>query len=107
MFTNKKIVLHGYHGWHEWCGRTSMNAGIPKEMFQNTKTFKYNDINSFERYLKIIRKNSAVILEPMNIELRHRISKKKDNVLKNNTILIFDEICTDLDFHYGAQNYLV
>ena len=38
-------------------------------MFQNTKTFKYNDINSFERVFKNNKeKIAAVILEPMNIE---------------------------------------
>ena len=111
MFTNKKIVLTcGYHGWHEWyIGRTSMNAGIPKEMFQNTKTFKYNDINSFERVFKKNKeKIAAVILEPMNIEWPDIEFLKKIRAMcsKNNTILIFDEICTGFRFSLGGAQKL-
>ena len=41
MITKKKIVLTcGYHGWHEWyIGKTSMNAGIPNEMFVNLSIY--------------------------------------------------------------------
>lgn len=111
MITGRKVVLTcGYHGWHDWyIGRTSMNAGIPNEMFRNTKTFKFNDINSFK---KIFTKNknevAAVILEPMNIEWPDikflKIIRKMCS--KNNSILIFDEICTGFRFSMGGAQKL-
>ena len=111
MITKKKIVLTcGYHGWHEWyIGKTTMNAGIPNEMFVNTKTFKFNDINSFEKIFNKNKKNiAAVILEPMNIDWPNIKFLKKIRAIcsKNNSILIFDEICTGFRFSLGGAQKL-
>ena len=103
MITGRKLILTcGYHGWHEWyIGKTTMNAGIPEEMFVNTKTFKFNDISSFKKvFLKNKSKVAAVILEPMNIEWPNIkfLKKIREMCSKNNSILIFDEICTGFRF---------
>ena len=111
MITNRKIILTcGYHGWHEWyIGKTTMNAGIPREMFNNTKTFKFNDIDSFKKvFMKNKNNIAAVILEPMNIEWPNINFLKKIRAMcsKNNTILIFDEICTGFRFSLGGAQKL-
>ena len=111
MITERKIILTcGYHGWHEWyIGKTSMNAGIPNEMFINTKTFKYNDIKSFEKVFKKNKTNiAAVILEPMNMEWPNIKFLKKIRAMcsKNKSILIFDEICTGFRFSLGGAQKL-
>ena len=111
MITGKKIILTcGYHGWHEWyIGKTTMNAGIPEEMFANTKTFKFNDINSFKKvFLKNRSKVAAVILEPMNIEWPNIkfLKKIREMCSENNSILIFDEICTGFRFSMGGAQKL-
>ena len=111
MITGRKVVLTcGYHGWHDWyIGKTTMNAGIPSEMFRNTKTFKFNDINSFK---KIFTKNkfkvAAVILEPMNIEWPNIkfLKKIRQMCSENKSILIFDEICTGFRFSMGGAQKL-
>ena len=111
MITGRKIILTcGYHGWHEWyIGKTTMNAGIPEEMFANTKTFKFNDINSFKKvFLKNRSKVAAVILEPMNIEWPNInfLKKIREMCTENNSILIFDEICTGFRFSMGGAQKL-
>lgn len=111
MITGRKIILTcGYHGWHEWyIGKTTMNAGIPEEMFANTKTFKFNDINSFKKvFLKNRSKVAAVILEPMNIEWPNIkfLKKIREMCSENNSILIFDEICTGFRFSMGGAQKL-
>ena len=111
MITGRKLILTcGYHGWHEWyIGKTTMNAGIPEEMFVNTKTFKFNDISSFKKvFLKNKSKVAAVILEPMNIEWPNIkfLKKIREMCSKNNSILIFDEICTGFRFSMGGAQKL-
>lgn len=111
MITGRKLILTcGYHGWHEWyIGITTMNAGIPQEMFMNTKTFKFNDISSFKKvFLKNKSKVAAVILEPMNIEWPNIkfLKKIREMCSENNSILIFDEICTGFRFSMGGAQKL-
>jgi len=111
MVTGRKIVLVcGYHGWHEWyIGTTSMNAGIPAEMFNSTKTFKFNDLDSFNMVFEKYKKDiAAVMLEPMNLEWpsKNFLKKIQEKCRKNKTILIFDEICTGFRFSLGGAQKL-
>ena len=44
-----KILVCGYHGWHDWyIGSTSRNLGVPKEVQNLTLEFNYNDIDSLK-----------------------------------------------------------
>ena len=45
-----------------------MNNGIPKSVSNLSKTFKFNDIKSFNNIFKKYKKIAAVILEPMSFE---------------------------------------
>ena len=60
------------------------------------------------KYLKNKEKIAAVILEPMNIEWPDIEFLKKIRAMcsKNNTILIFDEICTGFRFSLGGAQKL-
>ena len=91
-----KIAVCGYHGWQDWyIGSTSMNAGIPKKIIEDTKRFEFNNIDSLEKLFKK-NKYAAVIIEPLSSELpsNNFLSKIRKLCNKNKTILIFDEICT-------------
>ena len=110
-FTKRDIILFcGYHGWHDWyIGKTTMNNGIPKSVSNLSKTFKFNDIKSFNNIFKKYKKRiAAVILEPMSFE-KPKLSflkKIKEECKKNKTLLIFDETCTGFRFNIGGAQKL-
>jgi glutamate-1-semialdehyde 2,1-aminomutase len=107
----KKVVVCGYHGWHDWyIGSTNKNSGIPIEIQNLTYRTNYGDISDFK---KIIQNNdneiACFILEPFNInepdiEYLNNVKQLCD---QNNIILIFDETLTGFKVAYGgAQKYL-
>ena len=102
------IAVCGYHGWHDWYLAANLKKnsldehiltgldpkGVPKQLRNTVKTFRYNDINSLKR---IIDKNkiAAVKMEVSRTSEPNLIFLKEVRKLcsKNNIILIFDE-CT-------------
>ena len=110
-FTGRdKILVCGYHGWHDWyIGSTSRNLGVPKEVQSLTIEFKYNDIDS----LRCAFKNNsgeiaAVMMEPVNfIEPKDDFLEKVKSIThENNALLIFDEVITGFRMNIeGAQNH--
>lgn len=110
-YTNKEIIFCcGYHGYHDWyIGTTSNSLGIPKAIKNLTKTFIYNDIDSFIRlFNKYKRKVAAVILEPSQLSLpkNNFLQKVKKITHQNQAILIFDEVVSGFRLSLGgAQEY--
>ena len=104
-YTKKnKIAVCGYHGWHDWyISSTSMNSGIPDYISKDIYKFEYNNLASLK---KLFNKNdfAAVIIEPLSINLPKNNFLKEIEILckKNNTLLIFDEICTGFRVSIGG-----
>ena len=106
-FTGRdKILVCGYHGWHDWyIGSTSRNLGVPKEVQNLTLDFKYNDIdslkNAFKNYPGEI---AAVIMEPVNfIEPEDGFLEEVKLIAhENNALLIFDEVITGFRMNIGG-----
>lgn len=110
-FTKKEVILFcGYHGWHDWyISKTTMNNGVPKSISKLSKTFKFNDILSFNNIFKKNKKNiAAIILEPMSFKKPNItfLKKIKDVCKKNKILLIFDETCTGFRFSLGGAQEL-
>ena len=106
----ERIVVCGYHGWHDWyIATTTREIGIPEAVINLSDTFIYNDLASLETlFKKFPEEIAAVVMEPTGIE------KPEDNFLQhvknlcstNGTLLIFDEIVTGFRMSLGgAQEY--
>ena len=106
-FTGRdKILVCGYHGWHDWyIGSTSRNLGVPKEVKNLTLAFNYNDIDSLKN---AFRSNSgeiaAVMMEPVNfIEPNDGFLEEVKSIAhENNALLIFDEVITGFRMNIGG-----
>ena len=110
-YTNKKIVaMCGYHGWQDWSiVTTSRNAGIPNEVGELTKTFKYNDINSLMKlFSEFPNQIACVIMEPMNIEFPQEgfLQKVRELCDREEALLIFDETITGFRYDRGGAQEL-
>ena len=110
-YTNKKIVaMCGYHGWQDWSiVTTSRNAGIPNEVGELTKTFKYNDINSLMKlFSEFPNQIACVIMEPMNIEFPQEgfLQKVRELCDQEEALLIFDETITGFRYDRGGAQEL-
>jgi glutamate-1-semialdehyde 2,1-aminomutase len=69
-YTNKKIVLvckdHPFFSYDDWfIGSTIMKRGIPNNIYNLTKSFNYNDIESLKTIIKKFKnKIACLVLEP-------------------------------------------
>jgi glutamate-1-semialdehyde 2,1-aminomutase len=105
-----KVIVCGYHGWHDWyIGTTARDGGVPDAVKNLSFETVFNDASHLEGLIAADPTGfAAVILEPTgktpadpdylravrNITARHGI------------ILIFDEIVTGFRVHMGgAQAY--
>ncbi len=105
-----KIIVCGYHGWHDWyIGSTARHLGVPKATQNLTVSIPYNDL---EALAQVFKDNpgeiAALIMEPMSADkpLDGYLESVKEMVHKNGALLIFDEVITG--FRYakgGAQEY--
>jgi glutamate-1-semialdehyde 2,1-aminomutase len=134
-YNNKKIILrcadHPFFSFDDWfIGSTNVRRGIPPEVINLTKIFKYNDIESLKTQIKKYKnKISCVVLEPASLTcptLKKNLTNfnccssypcqfnfyKSQNFLKNveslcknnNIVFILDEMITGFRWHIeGAQ----
>lgn len=116
----QKILVCGYHGWHDWylsskkkntkffsnhLPTTIKTGGIPKTLEKDIFIFKYND---FENFKKIYSKNKNDI-GIVKMEVSRNIPPK-ENFLKNirefcnnnNLVLIFDECTSGFRSNFGG-----
>lgn len=101
-----KILVCGYHGWHDWyIGSTSRNLGVPKDIQNLTLEFYYNDIESLKNAFKSNPGEiAAVILEPVTFfePKDNFLEKVKSITHENNALLIFDEVITGFRMNIGG-----
>lgn len=105
-----KIIVCGYHGWHDWyIGSTTRNKGVPEAVQALTYKVPYNDLNAVEDLLKNYPSSFAgLIMEPMNVAepAPSYLKDLKALLHKYGTLLIFDEIITGFRFALGGAQEL-
>ncbi len=135
-YTGKNIILrcfdHPFYSYDDWfIGSTIIKKGIPKEVINLTKTFKYNDINDLkEKVKKYKNKIACLVVEPAatacpkfqenqncqscSLSKCSNKYKKKYHFLKivqkickeNNIVFILDEMITGFRWDIGgAQKF--
>jgi glutamate-1-semialdehyde aminotransferase len=104
------IAYCGYHGWHDWyIGNTTRNKGVPKPVAALSHSFVYNDITSLERlFAQFPDAIAAVIMEPVGVEMPKPgfLAAVRELCVRNDTVLIFDEIITGFRLHLGGAQAL-
>ncbi len=106
-YTSKDLVaVCGYHGWQDWyIGSTTRDLGVPDKIKSLTKRFTFNDIDTLKHlFNKYPKKFAAIVLEPAGL-VGTDISFLKDVkelCLKNNALLIFDEIISGFRINLGG-----
>jgi len=105
-----KIVVCGYHGWHDWyIGTTAQDSGVPDAVKALSIAMNFNDADSLEDILKADPDGvAAVILEPTGKTpaVPGFLQAVRDLTVKYGVILIFDEIITGFRVHMGGAQAL-
>ena len=110
-YTGKdKILICGYHGWHDWYlsanlnGNSSLNnhllpgldpLGVPRHLKNTVIPFNFNSCIDFKEIVeKNIKDCAAVIIEPARNKMvcQKFISGIRKLTSQNNCLLILDEI---------------
>ncbi len=114
-----KIVICGYHGWHDWYLSAIYSKknyldthlfpnlkteGVPKYLKRYVYSVKYNDLTSLK---KIINKDKDISSLIMEVERDHKPQKKYLKSIRKlcnekNICLIFDECTTGFRDVYGG-----
>ena len=101
---------HPFYSFDDWfIGTTLPNAGIPREVIEQSHGFHYNDIASLEKlFADYPGQIACVIMEPVATEPPRDgfLSKVRDLAHANGAVLIFDEMISGFRWHLGgAQTY--
>jgi glutamate-1-semialdehyde 2,1-aminomutase len=109
-FTGRdKVLLSGYHGWHDWYLAANLGAerladhlfngidpiGVPRGLEGTALPFEYGDLNQLEDMLRANDGDvAAIIMEPMRTELPPEgyLEGVRDLADKYGVVLIFDEV---------------
>jgi len=110
-FTGRKLVVrcvdHPFFSYDDWfIGDTVMNRGVPEEISQLTKNFRFNDINSLKKiFLDYKDKIACVITEPTtHIEPNEGFLNEVEELThKHDALLISDEV--SCCFRVGFATY--
>jgi glutamate-1-semialdehyde 2,1-aminomutase len=111
-FTGREDVAicaeHPFFSYDDWFFvTTTMDGGIPKWVYDQTVTFKYNDVESLRaRFAERPGKIAAVFLEPARLEepAPGYLQAVKDLCKAEGAVLVFDETITGFRWHVqGAQ----
>lgn len=113
-YTGRNVVVrcqdHPFFSVDDWfIGDTPCDSGIPQEVKNLTKNFRYNDLASLEQVLSLHEGDVAcVIMEMATTQEPSRgfLEGVRQLTEKKGIVLIFDEIITGFRFHpKGAQFY--
>ena len=114
-----KIVICGYHGWHDWYLSANLNnknnldthlfpnlkfSGVPKVLKETVYTFKYNDFDNLKRIVEKDKEIGIIIMEvERDIPPKFGfLDKVKKLAKKNSIILIFDECSSGFSETFGG-----
>ena len=104
--SRKKIIVCGYHGWHDWyIGSTEKDLGVPEEIKKLTVSVEFNN---FKKIKSLFERGpcdyAALIIEPEGSEIQNNNFLKKIRAItkKYKTILIFDEIVSGFRVDIGG-----
>ena len=104
--SRKKIIVCGYHGWHDWyIGSTEKDLGVPEEIKKLTVSVEFNNFKKIKSlFEKGPRDYAALIIEPEGAEIQNNNFLKKVRAItkKYKTILIFDEIVSGFRVDIGG-----
>ncbi|HBY86103.1 MAG TPA: glutamate-1-semialdehyde 2,1-aminomutase [Colwellia sp.] len=120
-YTNRTLVArcsdHPFFSYDDWfISSTPIKKGIPENVLNQTKQFKYNNIESLELLIEEFPNEIAcVILEPSSIE-HPAVSKTHENETylhdvqrlckKHGIVFVLDEMITGFRWDLkGAQHY--
>lgn len=115
-----KILVNGYHGWHDWYLSVNLNKnydldtlllpglkplGVPNNLLNSVNTFSNNDLDKIKLELKT-KKYAALKMEVMRNERPSNdylleIRKICD---KTDTLLIFDECTSGFREAFGGMH---
>ena len=104
--SRKKIIVCGYHGWHDWyIGSTEKDLGVPEEIKKLTVSVEFNNFKKIKSlFERGPREYAALIIEPEGSEIQNNNFLKKIRAItkKYKTILIFDEIVSGFRVDIGG-----
>lgn len=113
-YTGRDLIArcadHPFFSFDDWfIGSTVMDKGVPKQIKELTKTFKYGDIEDLERlFNEYPNQIACVIMEPATTSHPPEgyLQKVKELCHKNGAVFILDEMITGFRWHLkGAQYY--
>ncbi|MEX0643242.1 MAG: aminotransferase class III-fold pyridoxal phosphate-dependent enzyme [Pirellulales bacterium] len=119
-----KVLVCGYHGWHDWYLAANLDAeialdehlfsgiepiGVPRALAGTTIPFPYGDLTALANKLDQLRgKVACVIMEPLRSELPPPgyLQGVARLCREHGVVLIFDEITTGFRLHEnGVEAY--
>ena len=118
-----RVLLCGYHGWHDWYLAANLGAarldehlfngiepiGVPAGLEGSAIPFKYGDLDSLEGLLKEHEGEVAcIIMEPMRTELPPAgfLEGVRELADRSGVILIFDEVSCGFRVSLGGAQEL-
>lgn len=114
-YTGKKIILrcfdHPFFSFDDWfIADTPMSSGIPNEISQLTKHFRYNDLSDLQNKVAQYEDEgiACIILEPAStvVPKEGYLQALRKLCTAKGIILIFDEIISGFRFHPKGAHFL-
>lgn len=121
--TGRDVILtvgSGYHSWHSWFAAVKPeHPGVPAEMTELIRPFRYNDLDSLQEIIDLVKyawaaddapgpEIAAIIMEPTLIEAPDPgfLEGVRALARRHGALLIFDEIVTGFRWAIaGGQEY--
>lgn len=132
-YNGRKLILrcedHPFFSFDDWfIGSTAIKKGIPKDIQKLTKTFKYNDIESFKLQINKYKEQIACVVMEASTYLCPKIKNQNEGCCqkykctknynkmhflksvqqickKNNIVFIVDETITGFRWHFKGACY--
>lgn len=112
--TGRRLVAicaeHPFFSYDDWfIATTTMDGGIPSDVYAETLRFQYNDADSLKTLLeKHPGQIAAVFLEPSRLSepTPGFLESLRTLCTKHGTVLVFDEMITGFRWHLGGAQKL-
>jgi len=118
-----KIIICGYHGWHDWYLSANLASqkcldghllqglqpnGVPRELQGLTIPVKYGDADSLKMLLRADHDIAAVVMEPSREQGYDKVflSQVREECSRHSVVLIFDETTSGFREYCGGIHML-